>query len=125
MTYGIYLSNPFSYSVPINFSTTVWKYGKNGFIHNFLDIHPKFYCNISFFLYVPPLNNETVYAIIQCNWTKIQKTPMFSTVVEKLIGSPYFPVCFHLSLTLDNQKKKLYYIMDCHVKQGSYGRVNF
>ena len=36
---------------------------------------------------MPALTNEAVLATIPLTWTKIQKTPIFCTVVAILIGS--------------------------------------
>ena len=59
---------------------------KNRCSHIFSRCHPKLACSISFFSYVPALTNGPDYATIPCNRTKIQKTRISSTVVEKLIG---------------------------------------
>ena len=59
---------------------------KNRCSHIFPRCPRKLSCSISFFSYVPALTNSLDYATIPCNRTEIQKTPICSTVVEKLIG---------------------------------------
>ena len=63
------------------------KDAKNRCSHNFLNIHPKLDCDISFFLSIPALAIAEDYRKIRRPWQEIQKTPIFSTVVCKLIGA--------------------------------------
>ena len=60
---------------------------KNIRSHIFFHCHSKLVCIISFVFYVPALTNGIDYATILCNRSKIQKTPIFSTVVAKLIDT--------------------------------------
>ena len=61
---------------------------KNTCIHIFFNIHQKLYCNISFFFYQLALVNGTVSRAFGHKWTKIAKTPYFSTPMAKLIAQP-------------------------------------
>ena len=58
---------------------------KNRRSHIIFRCHSKLVCSIYFSSYVSALTNCLDYATILCNRSKIQKTPIFSTVVEKLI----------------------------------------
>ena len=60
--------------------------------HIFFNRDPKLSCNISFLSYTPALPKRHDHTTIPCNRTKIQKTPIFSTVVDKLIGTLKFVI---------------------------------
>ena len=74
--------------VAINLSTTVWFWAKNRYSHIFSRCRLKLVCSISFFSQVQALTNGLNYITIPSNRTKIQETPIFSTVVDKLIATP-------------------------------------
>ena len=80
---------------------------KNRRSHIFFRCHPKLVCSISFFSYVPALTNGLDYATILCNRSKIQKTPIFSTVVEKLIDTLTNLTCTTVFLCYGAPERKM------------------
>ena len=80
---------------------------KNRRSHIFFRCHPKLVCSISFFSYVPALTNGIDYATILCNRSKIQKTPIFSTVVEKLIDTLTNLTCTIVFLCFGAPERKM------------------